>query len=115
METVNRYNSINDYLDHKLSCIRQGKCIKYHSKDQTCGICWWKGVTRSNNNISRCSRCVQDTNRFNETIKSAREICKFTADCTDSCLWWDWYNNERQKVSKQFNVELVYVRENKNR
>lgn len=105
------FHSIEKYLDHKLSDIRQYKCTKIHFDGQTCGSCWWRGVTRENKNITRCGRCVHDTEKFNEIIKTSKKTCDFHADCTYNCLWWDWYNNERQNESKRLGIALNYIRD----
>ena len=113
-----KYDNKYDYLESKLRveecpnmCLEYGEVLR---KEITCGICFWRNVTLRYEMIPECSRCLRDIENCKNKLKSNESIIYLQEECSNNCLWYDWFDNRRKTLVSESNKKLEYVKkENK--
>ena len=74
-----------------LSKVRCNGCPNYE-KGCGCGECFWRGISIPPEKIPECSKCKEDTHKFNYSRPDLIPLCSI------NCIWWDWHHQIRQKM-----------------
>lgn len=122
-----QFNSKYEYLEHKLPenrCQQMPQC-KPEAKN-VCPGCWYNNIRVPFDTLVtlECSKCKEDQRLFSEFVRniSSKEKKKMvaltfknettvemTSGCTDSCLWWDWFDDQqRRNTLNDRELKLVY-------
>jgi hypothetical protein len=109
-----RYDNKYDYLESKLKveecpnmCLEYGEVLR---KEIACGICFWRNVTLQYEMIPECSRCLRDMENCKSKLKSNELIIYLQEECSNNCLWYDWFHNRRKTLVSESNKKLEYVK-----
>lgn len=107
--TISSYSKIA-YITRKnqSSTKTHNKCTC--SLDGFCGVCFWDNILIEPKNVPECKKCIADTERFRNMISEMGKIentiliCK--SDCTEYCLWFEWFHQKRQKIAQK--IRFIY-------
>ena len=93
----NKYNYLKYSMHNKYNITEDDDIyhliIPLHEYDYSC-----KG-------IPECHSCIEDYNAIQ--TKNNAEI-HIRVKCTQSCLWFKWFDNKRQQYAKKCNKKLEY-------
>jgi len=113
-DNVNIMNNKYSYLCKKLKkieCINM--CKEYAltlNKPIQCGICFWNDIILPPEQISECSRCIEDTNKLKELLKDNKNRIECEYNCCKSCLWFDYFDYKRNNLAKIKGKELIVIK-----
>jgi hypothetical protein len=64
---------------------------------------WWNGITRKPEETPMCDRCQNDTKEYSRlrAEMSLEEFMKDHMKCCHHCLWFQWFHQQRLKMSSE--------------
>lgn len=96
---------MKDYLTSKEAYLNY-KCYDEHhiTKDD-----WWYHIQISPQckNIKECTRCKQDLHAFRKAMRE-NESVNVILKCCRWCLWFEYFDFQRQSLAKGYNKKIVY-------
>ncbi len=74
------------------------------------GADWHQSVQKQLHHIPECSFCTRDLERIKTILNDGIIINPYDIDCTESCLWWEWFSNKRDAAAKKHGYRCDIVR-----
>ena len=109
------YDNKYEYLESKspkLPCLNMCKEYSEILGETVCGTCFWNNIILPYENIPECSRCVKDFEELKKNIKNNNGIITVRLECTENCLWFEWFENKRKIIVTNNNKEVKYTKKN---
>ena len=121
-----QFNSKYEYLEHKLPENRCQQIYRCKPDAKTvCPDCWYNNIRVPFDTLVtlECSKCKEDQRLFSDFVRNINSkekkktvaltfknetTVEMVSGCTDSCLWWVWFDQQRRNTLNDRDLKLVY-------